>query len=223
MRIVICAATQIEIEQIQQNLTVAHDIIPQNLSVNYAVHGVGMLHSAVKLTEICLVQKPDLIIQVGIAGSFVNDKPIGSTVIVEQEQLGDMGVVENNSWRDLFDLGLINNAHHLYHDKKLINRHLHNFDYMNLPKVQAITVNQITTDLARINLLRNAYKVITESMEGAALHYTCLQYKIPFLQMRGISNMVGERNKKNWNIPLALASLHTNILKLVQQLPTDIK
>lgn len=223
MRVVICAATQIELEQIQHINAATYNTNYQDFSIDFVIHGVGLLHSAVGISEVCLLQKPNLIIQIGIAGSFLNTYPIGSTVLIENEQLGDMGVVENNMWKDLFDLKLIDNSNDIYHHKKLSNPDIHNFDFMGLPTVHGITVNQITTDEARINLLRNEYKAHSESMEGAALHYTCLKHKIPFLQMRGISNMVGERNKNYWNIPLALESLQTNIIKLVQQLPTFIK
>jgi futalosine hydrolase len=35
-------------------------------------------------------------------------------------------------------------------------------------------------------------------MEGAALHYTCLMEKIPFMQLRSISNYIAERDKSKW-------------------------
>ncbi len=218
MQLVICAATQIELEQIQSNDVLKFSKEQQNLSIYFALHGVGLLHSAVGIAEICLLQKPDLIVQVGIAGSFIGDYSIGSTVLVADEVLGDMGVQENNSWKDLFDLGLMNDTNDIYQYKKLSNPYIHDYQFLGMPNTHGVTVNQISTDKATINLLRNEYNGDIESMEGAALHYTCLKYKIPFLQMRGISNMVGDRNKDNWNIPLALASVQTNILKLVEQL-----
>ena len=32
-------------------------------------------------------------------------------------------------------------------------------------------------------------------MEGAALHYACIMEHIPFIQLRAVSNFVGERDK----------------------------
>ena len=46
----------------------------------------------------------------------------------------------------------------------------------------------------------NKFLPVIESMEGAALHYVCLMEKIPFLQIRSISNYIGERDKKKWNM-----------------------
>jgi len=44
-------------------------------------------------------------------------------------------------------------------------------------------------------------------MEGATFFYICAIEKIPFLAIRAISNKVEPRNKKGWNIPLALNNL----------------
>ena len=53
-------------------------------------------------------------------------------------------------------------------------------------------------------------------MEGAAFHYVCLQQKINFLQIRGISNMVGERDKTKWKIKKAIENLNNELLKIIK-------
>jgi futalosine hydrolase len=55
-------------------------------------------------------------------------------------------------------------------------------------------------------------------MEGAALHYVCLMEKIPFLQIRSISNYIGERNKKNWNMKESIINLNKELIRLLEQL-----
>ena len=55
-------------------------------------------------------------------------------------------------------------------------------------------------------------------MEGAALHYVCLHQNIPFIQLRAISNYVGERDKTKWKIDLAISNLHNELIKLLKQL-----
>ena len=55
-------------------------------------------------------------------------------------------------------------------------------------------------------------------MEGAAFFYVCLQEKIPFLQIRSISNYVEKRNKSNWNIPLAIDNLNVVLLDIINSL-----
>ena len=55
-------------------------------------------------------------------------------------------------------------------------------------------------------------------MEGATLHYTCRQAGIPFLQIRAVSNYIGERNKANWKIKEALDNLNQTLLKYIDRL-----
>ena len=47
-----------------------------------------------------------------------------------------------------------------------------------------------------------------ESMEGAALHYVCLMEQVPFAQVRCISNYIEPRNRKAWDIPIAVGNLN---------------
>jgi futalosine hydrolase len=55
-------------------------------------------------------------------------------------------------------------------------------------------------------------------MEGAALHLVCLENKIPFLQIRGISNWVGERDKSQWKIPEAAEAVAHSIKNFIKKL-----
>lgn len=211
MRIVICAATAAEIEPLMSRCHVLMMEKPEKLSLHFTVHEVGLLSAAVKLTAVCLAEKPDLIIQAGIAGSFDEQISVGTTVLVKDEQLGDMGVDEQNQWKDIFDLGLKTETGDGFIQRRIINDQIDQFAFTGLPAVSALTVNQITTGSQRINMLRNKYQVQIESMEGAALHYTCLKHQVPFVQVRSISNMVGIRNKQDWNIPLAIEQLSINL------------
>ncbi len=52
-------------------------------------------------------------------------------------------------------------------------------------------------------------------MEGATFFYICTGEKIPFLALRSISNRVEPRNKKNWNIPLALDNLSEKLKEII--------
>ncbi len=67
-------------------------------------------------------------------------------------------------------------------------------------------------------MVRQKYNAHLETMEGAAFHYVCLQKEIPFLQIRGISNYVGERDKSKWKMEEAIDNLCNSledILKIV--------
>jgi futalosine hydrolase len=57
-------------------------------------------------------------------------------------------------------------------------------------------------------------------MEGAALHYVCLQENIPFLQIRSISNRVGERDKAKWEFKEAIKNLNKELAVLLKEITT---
>jgi len=55
-------------------------------------------------------------------------------------------------------------------------------------------------------------------MEGAALHYVCLLERIPFLQIRSISNETGVRDKARWKMKEALTDLNATLISLIKKL-----
>ena len=48
---------------------------------------------------------------------------------------------------------------------------------------------------------------VIESMEGAAFFFVCRQFNLPCLQLRSVSNNVGERDKSKWKMQDALQNL----------------
>jgi futalosine hydrolase len=54
-------------------------------------------------------------------------------------------------------------------------------------------------------------------MEGAALHYVCLQMNRPFLQIRAISNYVTPRNRAAWKIGEAVMALNAQLIDWLRQ------
>jgi len=81
--------------------------------------------------------------------------------------------------------------------------------------VKGISVNQISTSKQIIKFYRDVFDPVTESMEGAALHYACLMENVPFVQIRSISNYIGERNKKKWDMMDSIANLNDTLIKTI--------
>jgi futalosine hydrolase len=55
-------------------------------------------------------------------------------------------------------------------------------------------------------------------MEGAALHYMGRDLNIPFIQIRAVSNYVGERNKAKWKMNEAIYNLNETLLQYLDAL-----
>jgi len=76
----------------------------------------------------------------------------------------------------------------------------------------------VSDNIARNEKSREKYHSDIESMEGTAFHYVCLQQKIDFLQIRSISNVVGERDKSRWAIDSAIRNLNSELIKIIDNL-----
>ena len=66
-----------------------------------------------------------------------------------------------------------------------------------------------------IKKIKNRLNPDIETMEGAAIFRVCNDFNIPCMQIRSVSNFVGERNKKNWDIDLAIKNLNLSLKKII--------
>jgi futalosine hydrolase len=215
MRVIISAATVGEWMPSFLNVNTLYTGESQRLKLQYHQSGIGMLAASFALTKLALEDKPDLIIQVGIAGTFDSNLLLGSVVVINEETIGDLGVEEDGKWKDLFDLKLEKSSYHPFEKRKLPNQWLTKYNLLGLKEVSGITVNEISTNPERIQKLVKKYNPGIESMEGAALHYVARETNIPFLQIRAVSNYIGERDKSNWKMKLAIDNLNQTILKYI--------
>ncbi|MEI7628286.1 MAG: futalosine hydrolase [Bacteroidota bacterium] len=215
MRVIISAATVGEWMPSFLNVNTLYTGESQRLKLQYHQSGIGMLAASFALTKLALEDKPDLIIQVGIAGTFDSSLLLGSVVAIHEETIGDLGVEEDGKWKDLFDLKLEKSSYHPFEKRKLPNQWLTKYNLLGLKEVSGITVNEISTNPERIQKLVKKYNPGIESMEGAALHYVARETNIPFIQIRAISNYIGERDKSNWQMKLAIDNLNQTLLKYI--------
>ena len=157
-----------------------------------------------------------MVLQCGVAGSFNDQISLGTSVIVEKDCFADLGANEKTGFQSLQDLGLMKNDVFPYNNNWLINEH-RDFKTIELPKITGITVNLLSEDLHWIATLKKYYQPDIETMEGAALHLVCLMEGVQFLQIRGISNLVGDRNKSNWKMKEAIESSNEQLANIYKQ------
>ena len=218
MRVIISAATMGEWMEAYLKISPSYSGDSKRLNISFHESGVGMLASTFSLTKVALYEKPDLIIQAGIAGSFDNNIELGSTFVVQEESLGNTGVEEEGKWRDIFELKLEKSSYPPFEKRRLPNQWEKDYNLLKLPIASSVTVNEISTNPARIKQLISKYNPLLESMEGAALHYVCRKCDIPFLQIRSVSNYVGVRDKSQWKIAEALKNLNETLVQYAERL-----
>jgi futalosine hydrolase len=143
---------------------------------------------------------------------------LGKVVTVREELIGDAGVEEQGNFKDLGDLQLQHPDIFPFTSGRLVNKNITHWNVLKLDEVRAITVNEISTRSARIQQYKEKYNPETESMEGGSLHYCCIQTATPFIQIRAVSNYVGDRDKSNWNFKDSLNNLTVTIVIYIKEL-----
>jgi futalosine hydrolase len=182
------------------------------------VTGIGLTACTYHLSRYINLKKPGLIIQAGVAGCFDKRISLCEVVTIQQDTIADESVVELNKLKTLFDLNLVPHNQFPYKNGWLVNPGTPLLKKSKLKMVKGISVNQITTSLQMIKFYKKEFNPVTESMEGAALHYVCLMEKIPFIQIRSVSNYIGERNKKNWNMKDSIINLNRELIRLLEKI-----
>jgi futalosine hydrolase len=214
MHLLLVSATDFEVSEIASWLNdpgIHHNALKPELLIS----GVGQLKTCYALQKKINAKRPDLVIQAGFGGSS-SKEDIGKVYVISSEKMADLGVMENTGFTNIFDMGFEQPDLFPFKEGKLINPYKFLLEWTGLPTIDGNTVNEIKAgDFAGFQL--NKVPVV-ESMEGAALHYVCLMEKIPFLQIRSVSNLTGDRDKSRWKLKEARESLHKSLVLLFQKL-----
>ncbi len=202
-RILITAPTEAELKPLA-DLISAKDAPGLYLHVS----GIGTPKSMFSLMHLLENENFDLMVQVGVAGTFSPGQyPNGTIVMVKEDQFADILIDNNGRPKKLADLGFMDYNEFPFNNGVLQNESPIVFKEK-LNEVRSITVNSTTGSTGIMQQRLELFDPEIESMEGAAFFYVALMRGIPCIQLRAVSNPVGERNTKSWDIPLALQNLH---------------
>ena len=212
MRILLIAATENEIEPFRT----------ENIALDVLITGVGVPATLYLLQKTTQQIQPDLIIQAGIAGAFSEKQLLGEVVLVKQDAFGDIGMEQKEQFTPIFRSEFANKNEFPFSDGWLINPTTL-FSRTQLRSVKAITVNKVTDSILQKQQSIINFSPDIESMEGAALHFVALQQNIPFIQIRSISNWVGERDKSKWKIKEAISNLNNELKKIIDLITSEFE
>lgn len=180
--------------------------------VERLITGVGMVATATTLTMKLAEAEFDLVVNIGIAGSFNPELQIGTVVLVESDRLVELGVEDNGVFIPADEIGLCSAEQLRFRSKQRVK---------GLPGAHGITVNRVHGSADSIRIVIDQFNPDVESMEGAAVAYVCQQFGVPWVQIRAISNKVEPRNRVTWNIPLAMKNLHIEVEKYLKSLSLE--
>ncbi|MFQ6119091.1 MAG: futalosine hydrolase [Methanosarcinales archaeon] len=202
--------------------------------VALVIGGVGKVNTAHAVTLALSLTKPEMIVMVGCAGAYIQSgAEIGDVVLVEKEIYGDEGAITQNGWMSIEEMNLptVKKRNKIYYhtfplDETLVaslvaeiqSKYLKRKREMNFKLLRgiAITVSVCSKSNKRAKEMESLYpKAICESMEGAAAAQVAFLHNIPFFEIRGISNIVGDRDFQNWNIPLSVNNAQDILLLIL--------
>ena len=214
MRILLCAATQLELKPTLSFLK--EKGLEQKVEV--LITGVGLVAATYSLTRRLAKSHPRLILQAGVAGALNEELALGQVVVVGSETIGDEGVAESGTFQSLFALKLADANGAPFRAGRLVNESLTESTHTGLAVVSGVSVNQISTDLEQIDYYRDHLGADIETMEGAALHYVAGMERVPYLQLRAISNYIGERDKSHWKLREAIDNVNRETQTILTKL-----
>ena len=168
------------------------------------ITGVGMMNTAIQLTKELMKNKYDLVINMGVAGSFSDEIKTGDVVEVVEDYFSEIGFENGVGFERFSDL--------------LVKENYSVEGKTNLQKVKGITVNTVHGNEHSIAEIVSRLNPDVESMEGAAVFKVCKEFVIPCVQIRAISNKVEKRNKANWDMPLAIQNLNATVVQIITEL-----
>ena len=193
--------------------------------------GIGAVNTAQALTAALESDLPDLVLQTGIGGAYTRSGlEIGDLAIASEEIYGELGVITPEGWRGAEEIGIpvVRNDRDYFNrfpvdveraeraEKVLLGAEWQH-GRPGIKRGSFVTVQQCSGIESIGNELAALFGAICESMEGAAAAHVCTLYRVPFLQVRGISNRVIDRDLSTWNIPLAVERSQQAVLTLIEK------
>jgi futalosine hydrolase len=203
MKILIVSATESEVKLLYHL---------KDINIDFLVTGIGIPLSVLKLSKHLNQYTYDLIINVGIAGSFNKQLKVGDVVQVFTDRFADIGFEDKDNFIPIHQTSFSSND---YTISENTNRYQ---SEINLSMANGITVNSTSGNEQTIKNRINIFSPDTESMEGAAIALISKEYNTNFIQIRSISNPVAIRNKADWNIPLAIKNLSTEVNRIIKSI-----
>jgi futalosine hydrolase len=197
---------------------------------NVVISGIGAVNTAHALaTHLTARRPPALVIQVGIAGAYVpSGLEVGAVALATSESYADVGVLTPAGWLPVDEIGIPlidarNGAparfNHFPLDGNLVSRAADLCGSQVARTGPFLTVSTVTGVKARgEELFRRFGSALCESMEGAAAAHVCALHDVPFLEVRGVSNLVEDRNRTAWKIVEAADAAQAVALYLAENL-----
>ena len=166
--------------------------------VDVLISGVGPVEAACAVATALARHRYDLVVDAGIAGALGGSAAIGDGVIVVDDRL-ELSLEDGRPLSLPPGSAIVDRA---VSTAALVSA----IAARGFATLRGVTVCRVTsTETTAQRLIEGGAQV--ETMEGFAVLRACARAAVPIVQLRGISNRVGERERSGWNFQAGLDGL----------------
>jgi len=196
-------------------------------TVYLAATGIGKVNAAITATLLTERFRPKLMINTGCGGAYCGSGlTVGDLAVATAEIYGDEGVLTVDGWHTLEIIGIpsVERKGNRYSNEMPLSmlaaeKAFHFAFSLGLPvkRGKFVTVSTCSGTSHRGAELYKRFGGICENMEGAAVAHVSLLYDTPFLEVRGISNMVEDRDLSRWDIPRSVEMVQRFLFRCLER------
>lgn len=189
--------------------------------------GVGKVNAASSATAVIENYPVRAVINFGVGGAYPDaGLNIGDVAIASKEIYGDEGVFTAAGIKGMKEIGipLVRIGKTKYFNEFPLDppsipfpKDENNMNIM-IKTGNFITVSAVSGSQKRAKDLGKRFGAVCENMEGAAIAQVCALYELPMIELRGISNMAGVRDKRKWNLKIASENCQKLVLETIKKL-----
>lgn len=192
------------------------------------IGGMGKVNAAHAATILITRHHPESIIVFGIGGAYPRSgAAVGDIAVAKEEIAGDEGVLTAEGFKGTEYIGIplvktgSSTLWNIYPSSPALQQNtmssLKSFRHSGrVFEGSFITLSACTGTSLRAKELEERYNGLCENMEGAAAAQVAAMHEIPWLELRGISNRVEDRDVKAWDIAGAASAVQNAVLHILQ-------
>lgn len=204
--LLVCVATAFEGALLAERLANRAD-------VKVTITGIGPVNAAHAATVGIMRDRPTAIVVCGVAGAYPGSGlRIGDVACAESECYGDLGAASPRGFLDLKEMGfpLIDGPQPIYNELPMQ-------VFPAARRVRFVTVSTCTGTDAMARSIEARTGGAVENMEGAALAHVAHLHGVPVGEIRGVSNMVTNRDTSQWKLQDAAVAAQEALLAWIAQ------
>ena len=207
MNLLVCVATDLEGAVLRERLGGAGG------EVEVVRMGVGPVNAAHAVTLHLARERPGAIVVCGVGGAYPGSGlRVGDVACAATECYGDLGAESPAGFLDMRSLGfpIVESPVALYNELPM-----HVFPVAR--RVGFVTVTTCTGTAAAARAIEARTGGAVENMEGAAVAHVAHLHGVPVGEVRGISNIVTDRDTSTWRLNEAAAAAQEALLAWIAQ------